>query len=60
MASKLILLGSALFAWGIVTALSALSLAETRYDTPLAFLAMGAATGGLVVSIIGAARYERY
>lgn len=60
MASKLTLLGSALLAWAIAVALAAVPLAQTRYAWPISVAALLAATGGLVVSIIGAARYEPY
>lgn len=60
MASKLTLLGSALLAWGIVSALAAVALTDTRYAMILVIAALFAATGGLVLSIIGGAIYERY
>lgn len=60
MPSKLTLLGSALLAWGVVAALAAVPLMESRFHTWLVALALGAATAGLVLSIIGAAKYERY
>lgn len=60
MASKLTLLGSALLAWAIVVALTAVPMADTRFAWVIVPIALAAATGGLVLSIIGAAQYERY
>lgn len=60
MATKLTLLGCALLAWGGVAAVSSLALPDTRFVLPLVLAAMLAGTGGLVLSIIGAAGYERY
>ena len=58
MVSKLVLLGSALLAWGGVAAVCSVTLVGTRFEIPLVLLGLGSATGGLVVSIIGAARYD--
>ena len=60
MASKMTLLGCAILAWGGIAAVSSIPMAGTRYAMPLVIAAMLAGTGGLVVSIIGAAQYERY
>ncbi|HET6403608.1 MAG TPA: hypothetical protein VFH78_03085 [Candidatus Thermoplasmatota archaeon] len=60
MVSKLTLLGSALLAWGGIAALSGLVIDGTRFEIALVITALLTATGGLVVSIIGAARYEPY
>lgn len=60
MATKLTLMGGALLAWAGVAAVSGLALPDNRFGVPLVIAAMLAATGGLVLSIIGAAGYERY
>lgn len=60
MASKMTLLGSAILAWGGIMTLGSFGLMGTRYGMPLVIIGMLAGTGGLVVSIIGAAKYERY
>jgi hypothetical protein len=60
MASKLTLLGSAILGWAIVVALCAVPLAESRMAWVIVPVALAAATAGLVLSIIGAAQYERY
>lgn len=60
MPSKLTLLGSALLAWGVVAALCAVPLTGTRFEYLIVPFALAAATAGLVLSIIGAARYEPY
>jgi len=60
MPSKLTLLGSALIAWGAVAALAGLPFEDTRFSVPLISAALASATAGLVLSIIGAAKYERY
>ena len=60
MVSKLTLLGSALLAWGGIAAVSSLAIDLVAWKFPLVIGGLVAATGGLVLSIIGAARYEPY
>ncbi|HUR67846.1 MAG TPA: hypothetical protein VM370_01260 [Candidatus Thermoplasmatota archaeon] len=60
MANKMTLMGYGLLAWGVAAALASVPLMGTRFGTTLDLLALGSATGGLVLCIIGAAQYERY
>lgn len=60
MVSKLTLLGSALLAWGGIAAVSSLAIDLVAWKFPLVIGGLASATGGLVLSIIGAARYEPY
>lgn len=60
MTSKLTILGFGIFAWSAVIAVGGLALPDSRFGVPLVVTAMLAATGALVVSIIGAARHEPY
>lgn len=60
MTSKLTILGFGIFAWAGVVGVSALALPDIRFTIPLVSTALAAATAGLVLSIIGAARHEPY
>ncbi len=60
MVSALTLMSQALFAWGAVVALAAVPLATHWVAIPMATFGAAAATGGLVLGIIGAARHEGF
>ena len=60
MVSKLTLLGSALLAWGGVAVVSSLAVDVIAWKMPMVISGLAAATGGLVLSIIGGARYTPY
>lgn len=60
MVSKLTLLGSALLAWGGIAVVSSLAIDTVAWKAPMVTAGLVAGTGGLVLSIIGAAKYTEY
>lgn len=60
MVSKLTLLGSALLAWGGIAVVSSLAVDAVAWKAPMVTAGLVSGTAGLVLSIIGAARYTPY